>query len=218
VTPLAKREKENKIRETAYKARVEYEASYSSWASVDAVLSRTQGAELRKTFAEWDKIDTQIMRATDPNRDRSLRRWQTREGLDQEEKTHVEVLQAKRDEARAELCKAFAKCAFADWDAKDTLAELEALRAERDSARAERDSARAERLEQDALRKAFAHCRLSKVSAERDSARAEWAAMRAERDALAEKLEALELDSTCRVCLDRPAEIAAVPCGRRWAT
>jgi hypothetical protein len=36
------------------------------------------------------------------------------------------------------------------------------------------------------------------------------------RDALAEKLKALELDGACRVCLDRPAEIAAVPCGHRF--
>jgi hypothetical protein len=57
-----------------------------------------------------------------------------------------------------------------------------------------------------------------KVYAERDKAQNadEIDALRAERDALARKLEALELDSTCRVCLERPAEIAAVPCGHRF--
>ena len=59
------------------------------------------------------------------------------------------------------------------------------------------------------LREAFAEWRLIKVTAERDEARAE-------RAALAEQLEALELDRTCRVCLERPAEIAAVPCGHRF--
>jgi uncharacterized coiled-coil protein SlyX len=50
---------------------------------------------------------------------------------------------------------------------------------------------------------------LIKVRAERD-------ALRALLDALAEKLEALELGRTCTVCLERPAQIAAVPCGHRF--
>jgi hypothetical protein len=135
-TELAKLEEENKIRETVWTARGEYRAAYSSWADVEAVLSRAQGAELRKAFDEWDKIDTQIMRHRQPTVYGSTTK-------EEDEMAHWEVLKAKRDEARADLCKAFAKCVFADWDSKDTRAELEALRAERDEARAERDALRA---------------------------------------------------------------------------
>jgi hypothetical protein len=102
------------------------------------------------------------------------------------------------------------------YDAQAAAAALGAalVRAERDALRAERARCeprrRQRKEERDALR------------AERDEARAALEAERAEHERelqeLAEKLQALKCDglAICTVCLVRPAQIAAVPCGHRF--
>jgi hypothetical protein len=89
-------------------------------------------------------------------------------------------------------------------------AEYDKACSEYDTLKAEYDKAKTEYF------KVYAERDKVQNTAEIDALRAERAALRAERDALAEKLEALELDRACRVCLDRPAEIAVVPCGHRF--
>jgi DNA repair exonuclease SbcCD ATPase subunit len=135
-----------------------------------------------------------------------------------EAQTKADLLRTELQKAKDEFAKAKAEVRKVKPTYENALHKYKSALRERDQLTVPYPELIKELDEQDALRKAFADWRLSTVSAERDEARAEIAALRAERDALAEKLKALELDEACTVCYERPAEIAAVPCGRRWAT
>ena len=154
------------------------------------------------------------------------------------DKARAEAREAKvaEDKARVQLEKATAKQRDRDAALAEARPAQDALRAERDEARAElaalRAGLEAERAEHAKQLLAMRNLRfhetgrvIVEIKGEADRLKAELGLAKetasrheSELDALAEKLEALECDegAGCTVCLVRPAQIAAVPCGHRF--